>query len=126
MKYIPPYVHPTTPIPRPVYTLWSVLEELHHTPIKMMWVGGRMSKQFGYYIPAVISYLPGVQHRLAIDFSGHNGTWVAGNRKRSLACANLGMEYMTIQRKASRAEMMSEIGAMVSQLKRQLEIEPHG
>lgn len=125
MKRNPPYVHPDRPIPRPVHLLWRVLDELQYPYLKLVWVGEHMSLNWGYYIPAIVSYRPGIQHRLAVDFVGYDGKWVAGNRNRSRKCAKLGIEYMTIKRTDTYAEMMAAVGATIQQLRENTEYTPN-
>jgi hypothetical protein len=107
-------------------TLLRALAAMQYSPMKFVWVGGkRIHWRFGFYIPCVISYRPGIEHRLAIDFSGASGGWISGNRKRSLKAAEMGMQYMIVKRTDSQAEMMMKIGTVVSKLRQITEYIPN-
>jgi len=111
------YVHPDQPMPAPVIRLWHVLDMIQLPYVKVYWVGGRQNRNYGYYLPAVVSYRPGIQHRLAVDFLGVFGHWVVGNRKRSLRCSEMGMEYLALQRDLPQADMMTQLRSVLSRLR---------
>lgn len=126
MSRFDPYIHPDLPMPRPMMTLLNVLEQMEYSPLKFFWVGGKkIHWRFGYYMPAVISYRPGIEHRLAIDFSTAANRWGHGNRKRSLKCAEMGIQYLMLKRSDSAAEMMLKIRILVSKLREVTEYIPY-
>lgn len=111
------YVHPYKPPPAPLLRLWRVLEIVQLPYLKMFWVGGHRSWQRGYYLPACVSYRPGIQHRLGVDFLGASGHWVITNRKRSDCCAEMGIEYLAIQRDLTEAAMLTQLRSILSRLR---------
>src|SRR5574340_568344 len=125
MRY-KPYIHPDQPVPRPCELLWHVLDDMQFPYVKMYWLGGNRAILWrqAYFVPAVLSFRPGIENRLAIDFCGFRGKWVGGNRRRSFACAQQNIEYMTIRRSDGYAEMMVAIRAIVEQLRSFTEYKP--
>jgi len=123
----PPYIHPDQPIPRPCQVLWKVLDDLQYPYLKIVWIGNkRVQWRRAYFVPAVVSFRPGIEHRVAIDFNTAAGTFGSGNRKRSILCAGLGLEYFTVKRSDSYAEMMVALRAIIEQLRSITEYTPDG
>jgi len=112
------YLHPDNPIPRSAHLLWAVLDQIQLPYLKVFWVGGsHRNWRNAYYVPACVSYRPGIEHRLAIDFLGASGKWVEGNRKRSICCSEAGIEYMAIQRDLTMAAMMVQVKERLAKLR---------